>query len=208
MDDRALVALCAQGDEGGWLTLIERYDRRILRLLSRNCAREDVEDLRQEVYSRLLTKDRAALLRFRGEHGGSLTLLIGQIAKNVALDHVRARRPLAATEELTAAHHETLASDEPSPERRVDELRWARCLSAALDLVAAASEHPGRDRDILRLHYEEGLAVPEISEMGLGLEHDGIESMLRRTRDKVHAAAAAQMRGPPEELDGPGPEDP
>lgn len=204
MDDRALVALCAQGDRDAWLTLIERYDRRILRLLARNCPAEDVEDLRQEVYSRLLSKDRAALLRFRGEHGGSLTLLIGQIAKNVALDHIRARRPV---EELTLAQQETLASDEPSPERRVAELRWSRCLAAALDLVAGGSEHPGRDRDILRLHYEEGYAVPEIAEMGLGLEHDGVESVLRRTRAKVHAAAAAQLRAVSDRADGPEPED-
>ena len=206
MDDRALVKLCAQGDRDAWLRLIDRYDRRILRLLARNCPASDVEDLRQEVYSRLLAKDRAALLRFRGEHGGSLTLLIGQIARNVALDHARARRPV---EELTAAQQETLASDDPSPERRVAELRWSRCLSAALDRVAASSEHPGRDRDILRLHYEEGWAVPEIAAMGLGLEPDGVESVLRRLRAKVHAAAAAQLRAATaDEAGTPEPEDP
>lgn len=191
MDDRALIALCAQGDRQAWLVLIGRYHHRILRLLSRSGGAEDVEDLRQEVYSRLLSGDRAALVRFRGEHDGSLTLLIGQIARSVAIDHARARRP---SEELTAEQHETVASDEPSPERRIAELRWSRCLSTALDLVAQGSEHPGRDRDILRLHYEEGYAVPEIAELGLGLEHDGVESVLRRLRDKVRVAAAAQLR--------------
>ena len=204
MDDRALVALCAQGDRDAWLTLIDRYDHRILRLLSRNCHADDVEDLRQEVYSRLLSKDRAALLCFRGEHGGSLTLLLGQIAKTVALDHLRARRG-RPSEELTLAQQETLASDEPSPERRVAELRWSRCLSAALDLVARGSEHPGRDRDILRLHYEEGYAVPEIAAMGLGLGHDGVESVLRRLRGRVHAAAAQLRAG--EEAGASEPED-
>ena len=205
MDDRALVALCAQGDRDAWLTLIERYDRRVLRLLARTCRAEDVEDLRQEVWSRLLSRDRAALVRFRGEHGGSLTLLIGQIARNVALDHVRARRP---AEPLTAAHQQTLASDEPSPERRVAELRWSRCLSAALDQVAAACEHPGRDRDILRLFYEEGYAAPEIAAMGLGLEPDGVESVLRRLRQKVQAAATAQLRAAASSDEPPPPEDP
>ncbi len=204
MDDRALVALCAQGDRGAWLILTGRYDKRILRLLARDCPAEDTEDLRQEVYSRLLSKDRAALLRFRGEHGGSLGLLIRQIAKNVALDHVRTRRPV---EELTRAQQETLASDEPSPERRVAELRWSRCLAAALDQVAAESKNSARDRDILRLHYEENYTVPEIAEMGLGLLHDGVESLLRRTRAKVHAAAAAQLRAVSDDAEGPEPED-
>ena len=204
MDDRALVALCAQGDRDAWLRLIDRYDRRVLRLLSRNSRPEDVDDLRQEVWSRLLSRDRAALTRFRGEHGGSLTLLIGQIARNVALDHARARRP---AESLTAEQQDTLGSDDPGPERRVAELRWSRCLSTALDTVAGASEHPGRDRDILRLHYEEGYLVPEIAEMGLGLAHDGIESVLRRLRDKVQAAAAAQLRAS-EEAEEPEPEGP
>ena len=37
MDDRALIALCAQGDRQAWLVLIGRYHHRILRLHWEQC---------------------------------------------------------------------------------------------------------------------------------------------------------------------------
>ncbi|MGZ6144001.1 MAG: RNA polymerase sigma factor [Myxococcales bacterium] len=174
MDDRELVSACADGDQGAWLELIRRHDRKVLHVLWQSGAREDLEDLRQEVWTRLLARRAAALRVFRGEHPGALRFFLGQVARSVAIDHGRARRP-------TAELSEESVDPAPSPES----ILRARRLVGALDRAAAESENPARDRDLLRLHFEEGYTPSEIAEMGLGLSVRGVEAVLRRARERL-----------------------
>lgn len=180
-----LAAACARGEGRAWAELLRRYDGKVQSALRGAGAPEDVEDLRQDVWARLLANDRAALRSFRGERAGSLRVFIGQVARRVAIDHGRARRlrpPGNGGQEPAA-----LASPAPGPFEQLRGAARARRLSAALDAVAAAAEHPARDRDILRLHFEEGYLPAEIAGMTPGISSRGIESLLRRTRQKLAA---------------------
>ena len=174
MDDRELAAACAAGNESAWIELIRRHDRKVRHVLWRSGAREELDDLRQEVWARLLSRQAASLRAFRAEHPGALQLFIGLVAQSVAIDHGRARRPSAEV------------SDElPDPAAGPESVARLRRLVATLDRVAAEAGHPARDRDILRLHFEEGYTPTEIAGMGLGLGVRGVEAVLRRARERL-----------------------
>ncbi|HEY6907908.1 MAG TPA: sigma-70 family RNA polymerase sigma factor [Myxococcales bacterium] len=178
-----LALACARGEGRAWAELLRRYDGKVRGALRVAGALEDAEDLRQDVWVRLLANDRAALRRFRGERAGSLPMFIGQVARRVAIDHGRARRlrpPGSGGAEATA-----LPSSAPGPFEQLRGAVRVRRLSAALDAVAAVSGHPARDRDILRLHFEEGWLPAEIAGITPGISARGIESLLRRTRAKL-----------------------
>jgi RNA polymerase sigma factor (sigma-70 family) len=175
--ERALIAACAEGDAEAWEALRGRYHRTLHGALRDAGAREDIDDLEQEVWARLLAHDRAAL---RGFRGGSLRAFLTQVARSVAIDHGRARRVRPAEEELRG-----LASSGPDAEHRLAESQERGRVSAALDEVALASDNPARDRDLLRLHFEEELSASEIAELGLGLSARGVEAVLRRTAARL-----------------------
>jgi len=177
--ERALVAACAEGDAEAWEALRGRYHRTLHGALREAGAREDIDDLEQEVWARLLTRDRAALRDFRG---GSVRAFLTQVARSVAIDHDRARRvrPPNAGEEPG-----TLASAAPNPEHHLSEHQERNRFAAALDAAASASENPARDRDMLRLHFEEELSASEIAGLGVGLTARGVEAVLRRAADRL-----------------------
>jgi len=177
--ERALADRCLRGEKKAWLELLRLYDRKVLRVLFRSGVREELDDLRQEVWARLLARDAAALRDFRAENSGALGLFLAQVARRVAIDHQRARRarpPSSGGVEPDALEHEGA-----SPESALGDAQARSRLLRALDEVAGSA----RDRDILRLHYEAGLSAAEIAQMGLGLEVRGVEAVLRRAREKV-----------------------
>ena len=176
MDDRRLAAACAAGDEGAWLELIRRHDRKVLHVLwQMGASPAELDDLRQEVWVRLLARDGAALRGLRADHPGALRVFLGTVARSVAIDHRRAVRP--------SGEMPVLVDPAPGPDAGVDRPR----LLAALEKAASESENPARDRDILRLHFEEGHTPGEIAQMGLGLSVRGVEAVLRRARERLRA---------------------
>ena len=183
--ERELATACARGDEAAWLELIRRHDRSVLHVLWQAGAREDLDDLKQEVWARLLARDGSALRSFRADHAGALRLFLARVARSVAIDHGRSRRvrpPHAGGEEPGE-----LAHAGPGPEALARGAEERRRLLAAVEKAAADSDHPARDRDILRLHFEEDRTPSEISEMGLGLSARGVEAVLRRAKARIDA---------------------
>lgn len=194
--DRDLIDRCATGNGRAWGELVARFDRKVLRTVWRFCGQShpgDVEDVRQEVWSRLWRNDRALLRTLRAERDHSLASFLAVMARTAALDHLKARRARPSSALAGDAALE-VASDQPTPEQAAADQRWTACLAETLRLVAARSGHPGRDADILRLHYQEGYTATEIAATGVGLPIDGIEAVLRRTKDKVEQTAREQLR--------------
>ena len=181
--ERELADACARGVQNAWRELLRRCDRKVLQALRKIGLGEEAEDLRQEVWTRLLADDRAALRRFRAEREGSLRFFVAQVARRVGLDHLRSGR--ARPPALGGADPSELVCAWPNPERAICDRR-SRCrLATALEAAARAGEHPARDGDILRLHFLEGYAPGEIAQMGVGLGTRGVEALLRRARGKL-----------------------
>lgn len=176
--ERELVAACVRGEKAAWALLLRDHERKVLRVLYRLGARGELDDLRQEVWARLLARDAAALRRFRGERAGSLAVFLGRVARSVALDHLRKAHPEVEVPE-------GLVQDGLDPELALADSQRKKRLLAALESAVCEAENPGRDRDILRLHFEEGHSPAEIAAMGIGLSPRGVEAVLRRAKTRI-----------------------
>lgn len=182
-DERDLVGRCVRGEQGAWATLVREYEPRVQQVVSRSGGGEDAADLGQEVWARLLASDAAALRRFRGADARALRAFIGRVARSVAIDHLRARG--ARVPGSGGDEPEILPDEAPTPELALGAEEMKRGLAGALEAAAREAGQPGRDGDILRLHFQEGLSASEIAAMGIGLQARGVEAVLRRAKARI-----------------------
>jgi RNA polymerase sigma factor (sigma-70 family) len=178
--DRELIERCARGEQPAWSELFRKYDRRLLRVLSRAGTRSagvDAADLRQELWVKLVEK--GALGHLRLERAGSLDAFLTRVALRVALDHRRRRR------EATAAGLER--ADPSNPEAEVMQAEELRRLAAALGRVVRGSQ---RDFEVLSAHLAQDLGPAEIARSGVGLSAKGVASLLHRALPRL----AAEMK--------------
>jgi RNA polymerase sigma-70 factor (ECF subfamily) len=125
----------------------------------------DAEDLT----SRTFEKAWRARHRYRRDLAGFSTWLL-TIARNVAIDHVRARRLWVPLEEATAAAVTSSGSPEDEAARRSDADR----------LTALIADLPERERELLAMKYGAGLANREIART-TGLSESNVGTILHRT---------------------------
>jgi RNA polymerase sigma factor (sigma-70 family) len=191
-DERDLIGRCVRGEDGAWAALVREYEPRVQQVVSRSGALDDVEDLEQEVWARLWTANAAALRTLRAADARTLRAFIGKVARSVAIDHVRSRR--VASQQSAASTTEAIADGAPTPEGALGAEEEKRRFSWAVREAARTSERPGRDADILRLHFEDGLSASEISEMRIGLEPRGVEAVLRRAKARIEQLLRADEK--------------
>jgi RNA polymerase sigma-70 factor, ECF subfamily len=123
-DDGEIVRRCVAGDRAAQRALFEREKRRVhatlFRILGSN---QHVDDLMQDVFVSVFR----SLHAFRGE--AALATWIDRCAVRAAFAHIRKRRPSIHLE-LVA---ETLATDDPSAERRALDREAVRRLYETLE---------------------------------------------------------------------------
>lgn len=134
-------------------SLYARYSRLVHGILLARVPPGDVEDLKQEVF--LSAFQRLDTLRDRDAFPG----WIARIARNRALDFLRARKP---TVELDPRHR---VAEPASPE--------------ALGVLAAIQSLPEAYRETLVLRLVEGMTGPEIAHQ-TGLQPDSVRVNLHR----------------------------
>lgn len=127
-----------------WQAPLRRY-------LVRRGSGADVDDIAQEVFLRLLRYDRAELI----EHPQAYLF---QVASNVSAEWaVRSNRRLPHHSEWLDELVDTLSPESETERQSVNE-----------QLHVALQALPGRAREILRLHFAEGMTGPDIAKaMGL-----------------------------------------
>lgn len=130
----------------------------------------EAEDLTAETFLRAWR----ARHRYRRDLGGFTTWLFG-IARNLAVDHYRRRRPQAP---LAAA--EGLAGG-PTPEEIAVQRSEFERLGALLALL------PEREREIVALRYGSGLTNRAIARL-TGLSETNVGTILHRTVARLRAA--------------------
>ena len=196
-----LVRRCGTvGDDAAWeqfaLRLgprLEAFIRRILLAAGVAISRERIEELRQEVYCRLLERDRRLLRRFRGGSEGEVAIYLGRVARSAVIDQLRtlgaAKRgaglALVSLDATTSAHLVPAAAT-PNPEQHLlarerREQALARCRRAA------GSRASRRTLRILELALLEGWTSREIvaAPVGRGLAHSTIDSLVCRARRRL-----------------------
>lgn len=129
--------------------LIEQYQHRLLRfLVSVLHDRQTAEDIFQETWIRVLEQGR----RYDPNHKFSTWLLT--IARNLAIDHMRRKRPDALEDLPPGSEPETSGAGafDIAVQRQQAEL-----LGSALDQI------PGEQREAVVLRFQEGMTLEEIA---------------------------------------------
>jgi RNA polymerase sigma-70 factor, ECF subfamily len=139
-DDGRLVRAARAGDQGAFSSLYERYGRVVHALLLTRVARDEVDDLVQDVF--LAAWRRLEDLRDPAAFGG----WIAMIARNRATDFHR-----------RAAEHVALPENIESPGGASEQAEANAALAAIRGL-------PEAYRETLMLRLVEGLTGPEIAE--------------------------------------------
>jgi DNA-directed RNA polymerase specialized sigma24 family protein len=182
-----------------WRELLERFTEAIekgvsrgLRRCGRGAAGHDREDLRQEVYCKLLEHDARALRQCRGCTEQEVRAYLARIAERVVRDAVRATmaekrgggllRECGAGE--TLSH---LACSRPSPERCAERAEAGRRFLAGCRAVLGRRA-AGRELTILYLAVIEDWSSPEICRrLGAGLTPGRVDSLVHRSRRRLAA---------------------
>jgi RNA polymerase sigma-70 factor (ECF subfamily) len=142
------MAAYALGDKAAFAELFRRWSPRLTRLLRRDMARaEDAHDLMQQTFLHL----HRARNDFR--EGAKLRPWLYTLALNLKRQYFRrlGRRPEASIEDAAAEP----PSHEPAPDARLDDAQ----------LRAALHELPEGQREVIVLHWFEGLSFKEVAEV-------------------------------------------
>ena len=170
-DDIELVHRVAQGDEGAFLTLYDRYVARVhalmLRILNDTMLAEEAT---QDTFLKLWSRARLYL-----QDRGSLLLWLLTIARRTALDRLRleARRPMLSD----ANDPEETWDFLPDFETTQEESRWRSLYFAVQSL---SSEY----RQVIDLAYYQGMSQSEIAEV-LGWPLGTVKTRLRAAMEQL-----------------------
>lgn len=166
-DERALIT-AAQADLRSFAALYGRYAERVYRYLRAHTTSDDeAADMTQQVFLRALD----ALPAYR-QQGAPFAAWLFQIARRVAIDASRRRKPTVAWEALPEGQH-PLAEVEADPEAvvlRDEALARLRALVGRLD---------AEKRELLALRFAGQLSAPEIAAI-VGKSPEAVKKQLTR----------------------------
>jgi len=171
--DHDLIRSAQRGEELGFEQLVKRHEDRAMRVaLGLVANREDARDLAQDAFLRVFRN----LERFDFQH--EFTTWLYRIVTNLAIDHLRKRRPLRSTTiqgeegevELELTDGEAAMPDEPMQREETGDL-----VRACIDRLAP------HFRTVMILRELEGLPCTEIAEI-VGATHVTVRWRLHRGR--------------------------
>jgi RNA polymerase sigma-70 factor, ECF subfamily len=174
---QSAIARCKRGDRDALRLLYERYAGNVYGYI-RSIVRDDkeAEDLTQQVFLKLIT----VIVKY-DDRGVPFSGWLLRLARNVALDHLRRRRPIPAEEVFGA-------------DRQADDIALHRARSLRTALVAL----PYEQREVIVMRHLVGLTPPEIatrmgrSESSIhGLHHRGRRALQQELRRLGSAPATA-----------------
>ena len=175
--DPELIEAILAGSEAAFATLVERYQDRVLRLLSRYCRDQvECEDLAQEVFLKVFRK----LHTFQGD--SAFYTWLYRIAVNAATDHISrasSRRLRLVDDDAVLDTGGEREEQSPSAPLLRDEL--AAVTRAIVDSL------PEKFRTILVLREFEDLSYTEIAAV-LQIQLGTVESRLFRARQRFREA--------------------
>ena len=180
--DREDAARLCRGDTSGLAGLMSRHQDRLFRYLLRFLGDRSVaEDVFQQAWLRAAERIR----RYDAERPFAPWLVA--LARNLALDHLRRRRPASLDE-----------ADEPvAPSSASDPLELAMARQRTERVDTALGELGPLDREVLTLRFEDELTLPELA-LTLGVPLPTAKARLyralERLRGKLLAAAGPGRR--------------
>ncbi|NOT32162.1 MAG: sigma-70 family RNA polymerase sigma factor [Planctomycetes bacterium] len=170
--DHDLIRGAQRGEERAFEELLRRHEERAVRVAQALIAnREDARDLAQEAFLRVFRN----LERFDFEH--EFTTWLYRIVTNLAIDHLRKRRPAVSTtaEQEEEADLDLADPEGPAPSANLEQLETAERVRACIDRLAP------HFRSVMILRELEGLPCLEIARI-VGATHVTVRWRLHRGR--------------------------
>lgn len=178
--DRELLQRCLSHQPGAWNDFVDRYLGLIYHVIhhtahlrSAPLRPEDTEDLAAEILLQMVNGEYAVLRQFKGHC--SLATYLTVIARRICV-HELARRA-AAREVQPAANDKVNEIEDHTRERKQD-------LDNLEEVEKLLGKLPGKEREVVRLHYLEGRTYEEIS-TALNIPVNTIGPILSRARKKL-----------------------
>jgi len=218
-----LIGKCTQRpvDQAAWSEFVRRYGgvikASVLATYHRRAKQEierkqqfpdnQVEDLVQQVYCRLIDDDNRALRQFSGTSENSLCSYLSMISVNVVRDHFREAKALKRPK-ITFSLDQLIDEQRDAPilkdvTSRLDGRPVAvSAQSLTLDEIENALQvvltGNNRERDLLifKLRYYDGLTLEEIRDvLNLNLSTVSVGSVLNRTATKLRTVLQNRQQG-------------
>lgn len=171
-EDHQLLRRASAGDESAFEALVRKHQARAWRV-ARNLVGndEDAADLAQEAFVRVFRN----LASFDYEHG--FTTWLYRIVTNLAIDHLRRRRPVWSTNSAGEEEGEQEYADPRggSPAEGLERSELAREVQACMESLAPHFQ------SVLMLREIEGLPCNEIAQI-VGATHVTVRWRLHRGR--------------------------
>lgn len=177
--DRDLMHRLAAGDREALAPLMERHYQRLYRLaLSYLRNQDDALDAVQETFVKAFQKAE------RWDGASEAGPWLSRITINVAIDRYRRdkRRRATFTPMAEGDHDETVATGDPSPERRTFGLEVAGRIASAVRVL------PEKQRAVFVLRHYEEMSLEEIADslgMNLGTVKSSLHRAVHRLRERL-----------------------
>jgi len=173
--DREDAARLGRGDTSGLAGLMDRHQDRLFRYLLRLLGERTVaEDVFQQTWLNVAERIR------RYDATRPFAPWLVTVARNLALDHLRRRRPESLDE-----------ADEPAaPAGLFDPLERAMARQSSARVEAALGALSPLDREVLTLRFEDELALPELAAT-LGVPLPTAKARLYRALERLRARLLA-----------------
>lgn len=200
LDDHGLIRRAREGEEAAFAELVRRHQGRALRVARQMVPdRDDAQDLAQEAFLRVFR----SLDRFDFKH--EFTTWLYRIVSNLAIDHLRKRRPVASggggDDEQQHFGFDLVDTDAPPPSRALES---EETVAAVRRCIAALPPHFGA---VLALRELEGLPCTEIARI-VDATHVTVRWRLHRARKLFLEEWERQSRrSTMDRLDGDGPDE-
>jgi RNA polymerase sigma-70 factor (ECF subfamily) len=182
--DRSLMARLSAGDREALGPLMERHQRRVYRIaLAYLRDPDDAQDVVQETFVK------AFLSASRWDGSSDAGPWLSRIAVNHAIDRYRRTKRRRATYSPIEEgdHDQSLAAEEPSPERRAISRNLGERIGAALGAL------PEKQRAVFALRHYDERSLEDIASL-LGLPLGTVKSTLHRAilglRDRLSGLAS------------------
>ncbi len=175
-EDRQLLEKCISGDRQASGLFVQRFSDLVYRsvqytFFSKHIQfkQDDLDDLHNTVFVQLFENERRKLKQYEGRNGCSLATWIRTVTVRIVLNHIRKKGfdsmngrnkliPLENMPELREKSGEPWALMEKSEQDRL--------------LRDGIENLPSRDRLLIKLHFDQGLSLPEVAEtMGLTVKN-------------------------------------
>jgi RNA polymerase sigma factor (sigma-70 family) len=192
-----LVRACGENlkDRSLWDQFSKSFEKPLFAFLLRAVRQKErqqedtralVHDLAQEVYIRLFENNGQLLRSFRGQSEFSVLAFLARVSMNVSGDRYRRDRAQRRSAEIISIED---ARDRDVAQVNLDaQTRW----SDVERLIHADPDSSNRARNVLicKLHYLDRLSAEEIAQYpGFGLTANGVEAVIRRTREYLQRRA-------------------